>query len=69
MHAGTANPSNELELSKAKDLAPQLGAVGVRTLYRMAAQGLIPFYRVGRSGVRFNLDEVREALRCPGKSG
>ena len=34
-------------------------------LYRMAREGLVPSYRVGsrQRGVRFDLDEVRAALR------
>ncbi|ULA59811.1 MAG: hypothetical protein LZF60_160141 [Nitrospira sp.] len=38
-----------------------------RQAYSMAAAGLIPFYRVGRTrrGIRFRLDEVLAALRQP----
>ena len=34
-------------------------------LYRMAREGLVPSYRIGsrQRGVRFDLDEVRAALR------
>ena len=46
-------------------------ALGITTgcLYRMAREGLVPSYRVGaqQRGVRFDLDEVRAALRQEGE--
>ena len=52
------------KLLTAKELAKPLG-VGVGSVYRMAANGSIPFYAVGprKAGRRFDLDEVRKALR------
>ena len=42
-------------------------ALGVTTgcLYRMAREGLVPSYHVGvqQRGVRFDVEEVKEALR------
>ena len=42
-------------------------ALGVTTgcLYRMAREGLVPSYRVGvqQRGVRFDVEEVKKALR------
>ena len=57
MHCGTDR------LVTAKKLAEILGDVGQSTIYRMAQNGQIPSYLVGRSGVRFDVGEVRTALR------
>ena len=45
----------------------ELGIVSKSAAYRMAEAGLLPCYRVGlrRHGLRFNVDEVLSALRCP----
>lgn len=51
------------QLIKAKELVQRLGAIGVSTVYRLAAQGEIPSYRIGPRGVRFDIEEVRSALR------
>lgn len=64
MHANSSHTSKKL--CRAKEVARELGGIGVRTLYRMAAQGSIPFYRAGKTGVRFDLQEVRDALHHPG---
>jgi excisionase family DNA binding protein len=61
VHYDAGHPSNKLQ--RAREVAFELGDVAVRTLYRMAAKGEIPSYRVGKAGVRFNAAEVREALR------
>ena len=39
----------------------------VSSVYRLAKAGRIPTYKVGpkMTGLRFDLDEVREALHCP----
>ena len=62
-----ADPPNEkpVRLVKAKELAKELGDVGVSTVYRMAKDGKIPSYIVGKSGVRFRVEEVVSALRRP----
>ena len=62
-----ADPPNEkpVRLVKAKELVKELGEIGVSTVYRMAKDGKIPFYVVGKAGVRFNILEVVAALRRP----
>lgn len=50
------------KLVKAKAAKEALGTA-TSTLYRMAKAGKIPSYTVGRTGVRFDIEEVRAALR------
>ncbi len=58
------NVSTELEqLDSAKTLCSKLGKISLATVYRMAKAGDIPSYGVGRRGVRFMVEEVRQALR------
>lgn len=61
--APTAGPSADgaPSLVEAPEVA-QRYKVSKRTVYRLAASGAIPSYRVGRS-LRFDLDEVGSALR------
>jgi excisionase family DNA binding protein len=50
-------------LLTAKQLQQILKSITLSTIYRMAQQGTIPSYTVGTKGVRFDLEEVRHALR------
>jgi excisionase family DNA binding protein len=50
------------KLVSAQVLAEVLDA-GVNTIYDWAAEGRIPCYRIGRKLVRFDLDEVLDAIR------
>lgn len=52
------------KLVKATVVSQALG-IAQSTIYRMAQQGKIPSYIVGTNGVRFDIEEVREALRRP----
>lgn len=56
----------EQGLVSATEAARQLG-LAKSSLYRMAASGLIPSYRVGPrlAGRRFDVEEIRTALRQP----
>jgi excisionase family DNA binding protein len=58
---------DSLRVLTAIELA-ELLRVGVTTVHRWARRGVIPSIRVGRV-VRFNLHDVREALREPGDNG
>ncbi len=55
---------NEQCLVNATEAARQLG-MAKSSLYRMASSGIVPSYAVGmkKSGVRFDVEEVRQALR------
>lgn len=52
------------DLSTAREVA-KATRQSLSTVYRLARNGIIPSYRAGLvgHGVRFNLTEVREALR------
>ena len=39
------------------------GGIGASTIYRLAQEKKIPAYRVGRTGIRFRLSEVLDAIR------
>jgi excisionase family DNA binding protein len=56
-------------LVDAATVAAKLGQAKT-SIYRLAQSGLIPSYAAGPRlrGRRFDLDEVKEALRRPGKS-
>jgi excisionase family DNA binding protein len=47
-----------------KELAKELG-VSAKTVYALCDQDAIPFYRIGtgRGTLRFDIDEVKDALR------
>ena len=47
--------------------AARAAAMGTGSLYRMAREGLVPFYRIGPKGkgIRFCLPELLAALRRP----
>jgi len=47
------------------ELCARILGVTKGTLYRMARENIIPCFRVGpqRKGVRFDVEEVRDALR------
>ena len=49
-------------LLRASDLALHLRC-GKSTIYKLAKQGQIPVVRIGMTGVRFDIDEVLEALK------
>ena len=54
----------ETARSLAKLLKPsQSGGIGASTIYLLAKEGKIPAYRVGRTGIRFRISEVLDALR------
>jgi excisionase family DNA binding protein len=55
-------------LRTARDLAktlkgPASSGIGASTLYRLASEGKLPAYRVGRTGIRFRLSEVLDYIR------
>jgi len=64
MREQTAPPPPPQSLLTAKQVLALLG-IPKGTLYRMAARGMIPTYKVGlkQGGVRFVASEVSEALR------
>lgn len=49
-------------LLRASDLARRLSC-GKSTIYKLAKEGQIPVVRIGMTGVRFDIDEVMEALK------
>ena len=49
-------------LEKARTVCTTLHGIGISTLYRMAKNGEIPSYKVGKRGVRFVVEEVKTAL-------
>jgi excisionase family DNA binding protein len=49
-------------LVKARVVSEALG-IALSTVFRLAAAGRIPSYSVGRRGIRFDLEEVKAALR------
>jgi len=57
-------------LADAKRTASALGMT-LGSLYRLAKAGHVPSYKVGPklSGVRFDIEEVRQALRRPVRDG
>ncbi len=59
-------PIVEARLEKARVLEDKVG-IPRGTLYKLARQGQIPYYRVGPklTGVRFVVQEVMQALRRP----
>jgi excisionase family DNA binding protein len=57
------------KLVKARILKEALEGIAGSTIYRMAKEGKIPCYRVGRRGIRFDVEEVRAALRRSVSSG
>ncbi len=59
-------PVEEAKLVKARVIASIFNEA-LSSVYRAAKTGEIPSYNVGpkRGGVRFNIEEVREALRRP----
>lgn len=42
---------------------PTSSGIGASTLYRLANEGKLPAYRVGRTGIRFRLSEVLDSMR------
>jgi len=53
--------NTENKLLTLSELAAFL-AVSVRTTRRLVAAGVIPYYRLSRKALRFNVDEVSQAL-------
>lgn len=55
---------NVQQLLSAAECASLL-RISTGSLYKMAREGLVPCYRVGQQqrGLRFDVDEVREALK------
>ena len=54
--------TNKEALLRASDLAIQLSC-GKSTIYKLAKERKIPVVRIGMTGVRFDVDEVLEALK------
>ncbi len=61
-----AKREKEAKLVRARVVAKDIDAA-ISSVYRAAKTGKIPSYNVGpkKGGVRFDLEEVREALRRP----
>ncbi len=61
-----AKREKEAKLVRARVVAKDIDAA-ISSVYRAAKTGKIPSYNVGpkQGGVRFDLEEVREALRRP----
>jgi predicted DNA-binding transcriptional regulator AlpA len=57
-------PMDDTQLLNARELSKRLQGIGVSSIYRMAAKGLIPSISVGPKlgGRRFMEREVRDAL-------
>lgn len=51
-------------LLRASDLARRLSC-GKSTVYKLAKEGQIPTVKIGRTGVRFDLGSVLDALQRP----
>ncbi len=56
-----------VRLLTAKELAAAL-QLNEQTVYRLARNGGIPFVRIGKKAIRFDLERVREALAAPAPS-
>ena len=54
--------TSEDTLLKATDLARRLN-VAKSTIYMLAKGGQIPVVRIGKTGVRFDIDQVLAALK------
>jgi predicted DNA-binding transcriptional regulator AlpA len=66
INKGGAMEQVEVNLVKARVVSERLG-MAMSQVYRLARCGAIPSYCVGekKSGVRFDISEVKEALRRP----
>lgn len=62
-----APPGGTVRLLTAKQLAAAL-QLNEQTVYRLARNGAIPFVRIGKKAIRFDLEWVREALGTPAPS-
>lgn len=60
-------PRGTVRLLTAKQLAAAL-QLNEQTVYRLARNGAIPFVRIGKKAIRFDLERVREALATPAPS-
>lgn len=60
-------PRGTVRLLTAKELAAAL-QLNEQTVYRLARSGEIPFVRIGKKAIRFDLERVREALEAPAPS-
>lgn len=54
--------TSEETLHKAAGIARRLNCAK-STIYKLAKEGLIPVVRIGKTGVRFDIDEVLKALK------
>ena len=59
-----APPGGTVRLLTAKELAAAL-QLNEQTVYRLARSGEIPFVRIGKKAIRFDLERVREAWATP----
>lgn len=62
-----APPGGTIRLLTAKELAAAL-QLNEQTVYRLARSGEIPFVRIGKKAIRFDLERVREVLAAPAPS-
>jgi excisionase family DNA binding protein len=62
-----ASPGGTVRLLTAKQLAAAL-QLNEQTVYRLARNGGIPFVRIGKKAIRFDLERVREAWATPAPS-
>ena len=60
-------PRGMARLLTAKQLAAAL-QLNEQTIYRLARNGEVPFVRIGKKAIRFDLEQVREALTAPAPS-
>lgn len=60
-------PGGTVRLLTAKELAAAL-QLNAQTVYRLARSGEIPFVRIGKKAIRFDLERVREAWATPAPS-
>lgn len=59
-----APPGGTVRLLTARELAAAL-QLNEQTVYRLARNGAIPFVRIGKKAIRFDLERVREAWATP----
>lgn len=62
-----APPRGTVRLLTAKQLAAAL-QLNEQTVYRLARNGGVPFVRIGKKAIRFDLERVRDALASPAPS-
>ncbi len=58
------SPGGTIRLLTAKELGAAL-QLNEQTVYRLARSGQIPFVRIGKKAIRFDLERVRETWATP----